>query len=101
MQDQRVKCKAHGANLPAIACQHLREAGTSASVYIGWVQAQFDPSNRQPGDLMAWCNECDSAYEKGGGWNEETESVADFRVVCEQCFHDFCATQRRLRTGAA
>ena len=98
MEDQHVKCNTHGPNLPAIACHHLREAGSSASVYVGWVQAQFDPSNRQPGDLMAWCNECDTAYEKGGGWSEASEPISDFRVVCEQCFHDLCAAQRRLRT---
>jgi hypothetical protein len=98
MNDQRVKCSAHGLNLPAIACHHLREAGSSASVYVGWVQAQFDPNNRQPGDLMAWCNECDKIYENGGGWNEASESSADFRVICKQCFCDLCVAQKRLRT---
>ena len=98
MQDRRVKCVAHGQQLPAIACRHLREAGSSASDCVGWVQAEFDPANRQPGDLMAWCNECQKIYESGNGWSDATEPAADFRVVCEQCFHDICAAQQRLRT---
>lgn len=97
MKNHRVNCKAHGSELPAIACRHLREAGSSASIHVGWVQAEFDPNNRQPGDLMAWCNECQDIYEDGGGWNDASEPFADFRVVCERCFHDLYAAQDRLR----
>ena len=100
MQTERVECRAHGLNLPAIACKHLREAGSFASVHIGWVQADFDPANREPGDLMAWCKQCDQAYEDQGGWNDASEPSADFRVVCEQCFWSFHAAQERIRSGA-
>jgi len=86
-------------SFPAIACRHLREAGLSSpAVYVGWVQAEFDPNNREPGDLMAWCNECDKTYESGGGWNEDNEISAGFRVVCEQCFHELFSAQQQLRS---
>lgn len=94
VHDSHIKCDMHGMSLPAIACRHLREAGSTASVYIGWVQAEFDPMNREPGDLWAWCSECDEVYEKAGGWNEVSEICADFLVVCEQCFHGFGDAQR-------
>ncbi len=51
---------------------------------IGWVQAEFDPENREPGDLMAWCTDCDKIYNVDGGWNEQND--AHFKVVCELCF---------------
>jgi hypothetical protein len=101
MSDQRVDCTVHGPNLPAIACQHLCEGGLDASVYIGWVQAQFDPNDRELGDLMAWCGKCDEIYEGEGGWNESSELRAGFRVVCEQCFWGLRAAQDRLQHGAA
>jgi len=97
MRNERVECHVHGSGSPAIACQHLRNAGNSAAIYIGWVQAEFDPANREPGDLMAWCTDCDQAYEDAGGWTEVSEPTADFRVVCEQCFWRFHAAQERLR----
>ena len=50
----------------------------------GWVQAEFDPENREPGDLMAWCTDCDKVYEQDGGWHERNDS--HFKVVCELCF---------------
>lgn len=58
---------------------------------IGWVQAEFDPENREPGDLMAWCNDCDKIYESDGGWNEQNDS--HFKVVCELCFHSIKGNQ--------
>ena len=97
MQNQRVECGVHGPNMPAIACRHLRDAGSSAAVYIGWVQAEFDPANREPGDLMAWCGECQQVYKDEGGWTEASEPSADFRVACEQCFWRLHAAQERLQ----
>jgi hypothetical protein len=100
MENERIECATDGANLPAIACQHLRQAGNFPTVYIGWVQAEFDPANRKPGDLMAWCNQCHQAYEREGDWTDTSEPSADFRVVCEQCFWRLHAAQERLRPGA-
>ena len=100
MENDRVECGAHGTTLPAIACQHLRQAGRSPTVYIGWVQAEFDPANREPGDLMAWCNQCHLAYEREGDWTDASEPSVDFRVVCEKCFWGIHTAQQRLRPEA-
>ncbi|MEZ5593560.1 MAG: hypothetical protein R3F53_23785 [Gammaproteobacteria bacterium] len=51
---------------------------------LGWVQAEIDPENREPGNLMAWCNACDKIYEQDGGWDENNDS--HFKVICELCF---------------
>ena len=83
--DQSVDCSTHGRTGPAILCRHLCDAGTEGDP-AGWVQAAYDRENREPGDLMAWCHACDRAYERFGGWNEDSEPEAAFRVVCSACF---------------
>jgi hypothetical protein len=99
MLEQHVLCGIHGAGLPAIACQHLRSAGSVPSVYLGWVQAAFDQAVREPGDLMAWCAECHRVYESAGGWNEDSEVAAGFRVICEACFWALAEAQRRVASA--
>jgi len=79
-----INCKIHGQTEPAILCVHLAKNVIAEGEFIGWVQARFDPKKREPGDLMAWCSECDKIYESDGGWNEQNDS--HFKVVCEQCF---------------
>jgi hypothetical protein len=61
---------------------------------MGWVQAEFDPHNREPGDLMAWCTDCDVVYESEGGWNEQNDS--HFKVICELCFVSIKENQQVL-----
>ena len=77
-------CKIHGNTAPAILCCHLADFDLINGKSLGWVQAEYDPENPQPGDLMAWCSACDEIYEADGGWNDENDS--NFRVVCEVCF---------------
>ena len=79
-----MECKTHGHTNPAILCNHVVETGMDKNVRIGWVQAEFDRENREPGDLMAWCNNCDKIYETDGGWNETNDT--HFKVVCDLCF---------------
>ena len=79
-----MQCRVHGETGPAILCSHLAEAGASGEKQLGWVQAQYDPQNREPGDLMAWCLSCHKTYEKDGGWNQENDFV--LKVVCQKCF---------------
>ena len=82
--EKTINCKVHGQTEPAILCSHLAETDTNQCHRIGWVQAEYDPEHREPGDLMAWCTECDKVYESDGGWNENNDS--NFKVVCELCF---------------
>ena len=58
------------------------------------MQAEFDSENREPGDLMAWCSECDKTYETDGGWNRQNDS--HFKVVCELCFLSIKENQRQI-----
>lgn len=59
------------------------------------MQAEIDPENREPGDLMAWCAECHEVYEQDGGWNEQNDS--HFKVVCERCFVSIKENQLELQ----
>ena len=52
-------CKINGENGPAVLCGHLVQSGMPAADRIGWAQAEFDAENGEPGDLMAWCINCD------------------------------------------
>ena len=79
-----INCKIHGLSDPAILCSHLADSGMAQTKGLGWVQAEFDSGNREPGDLMAWCADCDIVYERDGGWNDKNDS--HFKVVCERCF---------------
>jgi hypothetical protein len=98
VKNQNVLCSVHVATIPAIACKHLRTAGAFPSEYIGWIQAEFDPENIEPGSFWAWCFKCHEIYESQGGWTESSEVHADFRVVCQTCFVAFREAQERLRS---
>lgn len=100
MSDRHVLCPDHGQRVPAIACRHLREAARTPK-FVGWVQAASVPDSNEPGNLWAWCDACDEIYEADGDWTEENEVLADFRVVCDECFHRVHAMQASLRPGAA
>ena len=65
-------------------CSHLAQEGKSKK--LGWVQAEYDINHREPGDLMAWCNECDKTYELDNGWNDDNDY--HFKVVCFHCFEE-------------
>ena len=84
--DRRTNCAVHGRELPAILCRHLVASKGASQDCIGWVQAEWNPESREPGDLMAWCAECHEHYELEGDWTDTTEPFAAFRVVCEMCF---------------
>lgn len=79
-----INCNKHGHTQPAILCSHLVKDGYELKNKLGWVQAEYDPSNIEPGDLMAWCNDCDEIYENEGGWNDNNDD--HFSVVCQHCF---------------
>jgi len=89
-----MECEIHGSNEPAILCQHLAHEGMAEDKFTGWLQAAFDPENREPGDLMAWCLNCDKVYEADNGWNEQNDK--HFKVVCELCFLAIQQNQKQL-----
>jgi hypothetical protein len=100
MSDFGVHCHEHGQRLAAIACEHLREASRDCPKYVGWVQAEWDPDSTDPGNLMAWCAECQRVYDRDGGWTEVNEVLGGFRVICDLCFWRIHDLQVSLRPGA-
>jgi hypothetical protein len=81
MSDQDIiECDTHGTSTATYICKHLVQ-GENLGFNIG-----FDPEN--PFDLYpdAWCDECDKILDEEGEWNERSESFADIKIVCTQCY---------------
>lgn len=84
-----VDCPTHGHTDVAFVCGHLVRAKTGPAV--GFHQADFDPENRDWGDLNGWCDQCDAIHLAEGEWNEASEAFAGVTLVCSACFFDLKA----------
>jgi hypothetical protein len=74
-----VICGAHGETPATFVCRHLAD-GVARGFHAD------APTKDQPWP-DAWCDECDKAFQAGGGeWNEETEKVLDIKVLCTHCY---------------
>ncbi|MBO2008977.1 hypothetical protein [Hymenobacter negativus] len=92
-ESKRVECSTHGNRYPAYVCQHLN-LKTPVGFYEPFAS---DPSVIYSDDeLNAWCNACDEVLTRVGEWNEESESFAKIKLVCDVCFFDM----KELNTGS-
>lgn len=83
MSGKFVECCSHGKSNPAFICHHLLE-----NENVGWNEPEEylnDEDDEFAGCINAWCDECETVANNGGGWNDETEAFADIRLVCENC----------------
>lgn len=83
-ESERVECGRHGARRAAFVCRHV--AGGSG---LGFHEGDGP-------DLCAWCEECERVRLEHGGWDEESEKVAEIMLICEACFEE---ARRRNRLG--
>ncbi len=77
---QRVECEEHGGGAPTHVCQHLA-TGQGLGFHYG--------NDLEKPDVLfpdAWCDECDAAYQRAGGWTEESEKVTGIKVLCSACY---------------
>lgn len=94
---KKIVCGAHGETPPTFVCQHV----------FGGVACGFHANPPAPDDPSpdAWCDLCEKAFQAGGReWNEESEKLADIKMLCTYCYKDVRARNRdvpRLARGAA
>lgn len=80
MSDSKlVTCGAHGETPSTFACRHL-----ARGVACGYHASVEDPADKWPD---AWCDRCDEAFRAAGDeWNDESERVADVKLMCTHCY---------------
>lgn len=76
----RVSCEEHGTRPEAFVCQHL---ASGSGLGFHWGYRPEDPDATCPD---AWCSECQAHVRAAGGWNEQTQALADIRLVCDLCY---------------
>ena len=75
-----VGCATHGSGSETFVCKHLAENPVQR-----WHCGYPEEDNQWPD---AWCDECNGAFEREGGWNERNEGVADIKLLCSCCYDD-------------
>jgi hypothetical protein len=80
-KDKKVNCSEHGIADPAYVCQHL-----NLKEKVGFIQS-YDLDNPDNEILNAWCSECDKILMEEGEWNDRSESFANIRMICSECFY--------------
>lgn len=83
---KEIFCDAHGKQSRyAIVCRHLMESlnsKKSVGLNTPWEEIAAD----EP--FEAWCEKCELVLNKEKGWNDDSEKLADFKLVCEKCYDD-------------
>ena len=81
-QARSVQCPEHGPQQETFVCQHIVQ-GLKKNLAQGFWIAE-DPENLRPD---AWCTCCNDALHKAGGeWNDETEAIANVKLLCGVCY---------------
>lgn len=85
---ERVKCAAHGDSAATFACRHLCD-GVSCGYHCS------DTDDRDPWP-DAWCDHCEAARAREGGWNDASEGEAQIRLQCSTCYEHARERNRRI-----
>jgi hypothetical protein len=84
IKEKYIKCDLHESGRVAFVCQHLLIDNNP-----GYHEAfESDPDIDGDDDYQAWCDECERARLKEGGWNDASLAVAQIKVVCDQCYFE-------------
>lgn len=81
-----IECSTHGGTPTTFTCRHLIEG-----VACGFWTAVEDPDDPWPD---AWCDLCEEALNNAGGWTDETETLADIKMLCTHCYEEARAHNR-------
>ncbi len=82
IQEKYIKCDLHESGRVAFVCQHLLNDNNA-----GYHEAfDSEPEVDDDDDYQAWCDECEKARLKEGGWNDVSMAVAQIKVVCDECY---------------
>lgn len=91
--DSRMECRRHGVRRPAFVCRQLM-AGGATGFHESFHESDDPPDPDWP-FRNAWCDACEDAWHRHGGWNDASEEVAGVTAVCEGCYEDI--RRRQLR----
>jgi hypothetical protein len=80
--EDKVQCSIHGANEATFMCKHLVE-GEKQGFNLG-----YDPENPDSLYPDAWCDQCEDVLDAEGEWNDKSETFADIKVLCSQCYEE-------------
>lgn len=86
LKQKTVDCGTHGYKRPAFVCQHLNLENP-----VGFEEAFETEKGMDLGeedDFQTWCNDCEKVRVEYGGWNEQSESFAKIKLVCEDCYFE-------------
>jgi hypothetical protein len=75
----KIQCGTHGECSQAFVCFHL--LGETAG--LGFNSEEPDEETPFPD---AWCDNCEIIREANDGWDEESEKLADIRMLCSGCY---------------
>ena len=75
----KVHCTTHGESQQTFVCDHL----LGDAVGLGFHRDDPTPEDACPD---AWCDNCEIIRSAHGGWNEESEKLANFSLLCAGCY---------------
>jgi hypothetical protein len=74
-----IECDEHGETPCTFACQHL-----TFGVACGYHASVTNPADKWPD---AWCDLCEDAVQATGGeWTDESQKVANIKLMCTHCY---------------
>ena len=86
-RDKQVECE-HGTGVATFVCTHLRDG-----VACGYHASESDPADPWPD---AWCDRCEDARARAGGWNDASEEEVEISLICNHCYDEAKARNRRI-----
>lgn len=76
---KKIQCETHGECEETFVCSHL--VGGSAGLGCN----RDEPADGNPFP-EAWCDDCELIRAACDGWNEESEKLVEFRLLCSGCY---------------
>ena len=77
------QCGTHDKPVDAVVCCHHVQA---TNAVLGFVE-----NSCEPGDLQAWCDDCERLFVSEGEMTEHFRRYNNFKVVCGMCYSDLRA----------
>ncbi len=74
-----LQCGIHGNEKVACVCTHLASDGAGLGFH------RTAPTEQGPFP-DAWCDDCEIIRAAHGGWNEESDALTTFVLVCPDCY---------------
>ena len=73
-----VDCEKHGRGIAAVVCRYLCDETDMPKGFI--------ENSSEPGDLQAWCFQCEAFFESEGEMTAAFRQFNDMALVCEACY---------------